>query len=261
MPYPKLQHLIVFAILLLGCKQQKTKNSLNKTQTAQDIINQSILVSGGDGFSSSKIRFTFRDKLYMALRNKNTFQLERQFSEDSENSVSEIRDVLSNEGFKRYINLVVSKVKDSMASKYAASVNSVHYFSVLPFGLNDDAVKKERLENRFIKNKNYFSVEVTFKENGGGEDFEDKFIYWVNTETFKVDYLAYSYNEGDGKGMRFREAYNERYIEGLRFVDYNNYKPKMSSADLKDLPNLFESGSLDLLSRIELKQITVELLN
>ena len=82
-------------------------------------------------------------------------------------------------------------------------------------------------------------------------------MYWVNTVTSKVDYLAYSYNEDDGKGLRFREAYNERYVKGIRFVDYNNYKPKDNTSKLEELDKQFIDNKLELLSKIELKEVTV----
>jgi hypothetical protein len=58
--------------------------------------------------------------------------------------------------------------------------------------------------------------------------------------------------------MRFREAYNECYVNGIRFVDYKNYKPINKDADLFDLDRLFENNELKLLSKIENKNIVVE---
>ena len=98
---------------------------------------------------------------------------------------------------------------------------------------------------------------MTFNEKGGGEDFEDVFIYWINTDNFKADYIAYSYAEDDGLGLRFREAYNERFVNGIRFVDYNNYKPKDDEVQLVNLDNLFQKNELELLSVVKLKNITV----
>ena len=57
--------------------------------------------------------------------------------------------------------------------------------------------------------------------------------------------------------MRFREAYNERFIEGIRFVDYNNYKSSDGLMALIDLGKIFEKNKLNLLSKIELKNIVV----
>lgn len=48
-----------------------------------------------------------------------------------------------------------------------------------------------------------------------------------------------------------REAYNVRIIEGIRFVDYNNYKPESLEVSLTDLDELFKDGTLKLLSKIE----------
>jgi hypothetical protein len=58
--------------------------------------------------------------------------------------------------------------------------------------------------------------------------------------------------------MRFREAYNERFVNGIRFVDYNNYKPLNTEMTIFETDSLFESGNLKLLSKIELKNIKVE---
>jgi len=150
---------------------------------------------------------------------------------------------------------------DSMVTKYTASVNSVHYFSVLPYGLNDNAVIRTLLEDERINDTDYYKVKVTFTQDGGGEDYEDVFVYWLNKESFKLDYLAYSYNEDDGVGMRFREAYNERYVNGLRFVDYNNYKAEDTKINLTKLGKAFENNQLKLLSKIELENVKVDLID
>ncbi len=112
-----------------------------------------------------------------------------------------------------------------MAVKYTGSVNSVHYCSVLPYGLNDAAVQKKLLEETSINQKPYYKVQISFAEDGGGEDFDDVFIYWIDKKTFKVDYLAYSFHENDG-GMRFREATNERFVNGIRLLIIQ-LQPKM----------------------------------
>ncbi|WP_298903911.1 DUF6503 family protein [uncultured Psychroserpens sp.] len=247
--------IITLSFLLLNCK-----SDASETVTAQSLIDKAIQVSGGDLMDSTTIHFDFRDKHYMAFRNKGVFHLERQFKAlifEEVDSINEVKDVLNNKGFMRFVDNSPMNVTDTMAAKYAASVNSVHYFSVLPYGLNDAAVNKKRLADMMIKDHEYFTIQVTFNQDGGGEDFEDVFIYWINKASYKVDYLAYSYNESDGLGLRFREVYNERYIKGIRFVDYNNYKPNDASISLIKLPELFNNNQLKLLSKIELEEVTV----
>jgi hypothetical protein len=86
-------------------------------------------------------------------------------------------------------------------------------------------------------------------------------VYWFGKQSYKVDYLAYSYNEVDGVGMRFREGYNERYINEIRFVDYNNYKAEDPKIELVNLGKAFENKQLKLLSKIELENVKVDLIN
>jgi hypothetical protein len=242
-----LKYLIVVCVLFIACKTEKV-------ETANSIIDKAIEVAGGEKYADAEIVFDFRDKKYTAIRKNEIYQYEREFKD----ATQVIRDVLNNEGFKRFVNTEEVVVADSMSVKYAASVNSVHYFALLPYGLNDAAVIKENLGSISIKGKNYHKIKVTFQQEGGGEDFEDVFLYWIHTETFTVDYLAYSYQEASGVGIRFREAYNVRTINGLRFVDYNNFKPKNESLNLLDTDKAFEANNLKLLSKIELKNITVK---
>lgn len=243
--------------MIVSCKNEK-KEDEKKTLSATEIINKSIEISGGDTFENSIIKFNFRDIDYSARRDKGLFEFTRLSVENEGDSIS---DILTNKGFSRRINGERVSVVDSMATKYSASVNSVHYFSVLPYGLNNEAVNKELLGEGKIKIKNYYKIKVSFSQDGGGEDYEDVFVYWIDKENFKLDYVAYSYKEENGIGMRFREAYNERYVKGLRFVDYNNYKVEDISIALEDLGKAFENNQLKLLSKIELKTIEVQLID
>lgn len=239
--------LLLFVVVFVSCNSADTK------KTAQEIIDASILASGLDKVSNSDIEFEFRKRKYVASRNNGTFALERFIKRDS----MVMHDVLSNNDFERFINDEKIHVPDSMKTRYSGSVNSVHYFSVLPYGLNDAAVKKKKLEDVSIKGNQYFKIQISFSEDGGGEDFEDVFIYWVNKNTHFVDYLAYSFHVNGG-GMRFREAYNPRVVNGIRFVDYNNYKATNASTKLVDLDKAFENNGLEKLSEINLENVKVD---
>ena len=103
--------------------------------------------------------------------------------------------------------------------------------------------------------KSYYKIKIWFAKKGGGEDYEDKFIYWINKKTFMIDYLAYSYNEAGEMGMRFRVANNVRFIGGLRFVDYLNFKPEGSETVLSNIDEAYERNNLKLVSKIKLSNI------
>lgn len=234
--------LLLLAFLILSCS--KTESEF----TAQQIIDKSIKASGADKVSQSKIAFTFRDKGYLATRNNGQFEFTRSF--DS------IKDVLSNTGFMRFIHGEQVVLTDSVANNTKNSVNSVHYFSVLPFGLNDAAVQKKILPSIVIKGQPYYKIEVRFSEEGGGEDFEDVFVYWVHQKSFLIHYLAYEFHTNGG-GFRFREVTSEEIIAGIRFVNYANYKPNKQITDVKIIDSLFIAGNLNKVSDIILKNIQV----
>jgi hypothetical protein len=247
---------ILVAVTLYSCKEQR-KEQIMQSPSPQDIVDRSIAVSGGEKFNQSRIAFQFRDYFYTAIRRKGDFTLSR-IKEINGDSVI---DILSNEGFSSFVNNEFQKLPDSVGRLYAASVNSVHYFSILPYGLNDPAVRKELLGKEQIKTGTYYKIKVTFNEEGGGEDYEDEFIYWIDNQNYKVAYLAYSYEEEDGRGLRFREAFNERFVNGLRFVDYRNFKPKSNDISLESLGQLYLSEQLELVSTIELEDVSVKLFN
>ena len=240
---------IIFAVIFLvaiGCK-----NVDSDQFSAQDIVDKSIEVSGGKLYKSSNISFTFRKLRYEKENIEGRKILKRIIKEDS----TTILDILKDNSFERYINGSPKDVVDSMAIKYSNSINSVHYFAYLPYGLNDPAVNKKLLGETKIGDRHYYKVEITFDEKDGGEDFDDIYIYWFNKDTYKPDYLAYEFHVNGG-GTRFREATNERVINGIRFVDYINYKPATASS-VYDMEALFKSKKLEILSNIRLEDIKV----
>ena len=229
---------LFLALGLLSCKC-----SADSEMTAQQIVDNSIQVSGGEGYDNSTVSFVFRDRTYESHNSGGKKLLKRITRTDSVT----ITDKKANTDFQRFFNDSLIVLPDTLANTYANSVNSVHYFSRLPLGLGE----------RIINEKAYYKVKVTFSQENGGDDFEDTYLYWFEKQSFKPEYLAYEFHVNGG-GIRFREAYNERYIGGIRFVDYNNFKPQKGAVvDFFKIDSLFEKNELDLLSKIELENIQV----
>lgn len=238
--------LLLFPFCLTGCF----------TDPSTKIINDAIEAHGGKRFENALTEFDFRGRHYTSHRKGGMFTYTREFSDSS----GQIKDVLSNDGFRREINGGLAKISGERAAAYSNSVNSVLYFALLPYGLNDPAVIKTYLGETELRGKKYHLIRVTFKQDGGGKDHEDVFLYWINQQTNIVDYLAYSYLT-DGGGLRFREAINQRTINGILFHDYNNYKPGSDTVTLDEMGTLFEQNQLDLLSVINHENIKVRLLD
>ncbi len=245
-----MKNLLVILSLALFASCQSGEGNVD----AQKIVDKAIMTACDGHCDTAEIEFTFRDKLYRSKRDNGTYALSRVVKNDK----IDIEDVVTNDGFNRLMRGTAVAIKDTvMIAKLADAVNSVHYFAQLPYGLNEPAVVKELLGEAVIKNEPYFEIGVTFNKEGGGTDFEDEFVYWIHKENYTVDYLAYSYATNGG-GIRFREAINPRTVGGIRFVDYNNFKPATLETPLTDLDTAFEAGKLKLLSKIELENVSVK---
>lgn len=228
------------ALLITACNPSE--------QSADMLIQSAIAHYGGESYDTLNVEFKFRDKFYVLNHEDGDFQYERIFKDSIGR---EIRDILDNEGFRRLREgeEVALSSKDSAA--YANSVNSVHYFALLPYNLKDEAVLAHNKQDVLINGQPYKGVEVKFKQAGGGTDYEDVFMFWFNANTYDMDYFAYSY-QTDGGGVRFRESINKEKVESVLFQDYNNYKASKET-DLLNLPSMFEKGDLELLSKIDLE--------
>ena len=244
------QFILLFVmVFFISCQEEKNEI------TAEEIIDKTIEKAGGDKYRKATIDFKFRDYTYKSIRNGGEFQLERRIVDSTGISY---RDVINNTGYQRFKNDSLIKVPDSMATKYTGSVNSVHYFAHLPYGLNDKAVNKELVGETEIAGAPYYEVKISFQQEGGGADHHDVFMYWIHKNDFTIDYLAYKFQVDDG-GIRFRKAFNQRVIEGIRFADYENYSFDDFSTPLEDLDELYETGKLEFLSTIETEIIEVKI--
>ena len=233
---------LIAALIFSSCEDRK----------AQRIVDAAIEAHGGNNYRSFHLEFDFRDRHYTAARDGGIYAYTREFRD----STGDIRDVLNNEGFTRYRNGSAVSLPAEREAAFTRSVNSVIYFALLPFGLNDKAVNKEWLEETLVEGKPYDVVRVTFDPMGGGEDHQDIFLYWIHQEAHTMDYLAYAY-ETDGGGLRFRKAVNPREVRGIRFQDYLNYKPADETVALESLQKRFTSDSLELLSEVRLRNVQV----
>jgi len=219
-----------------------------KANPAEEIVSRCIEAHGGASYDTIQIGFRFRNLFYTIDRAGGRFEYTRSFTDSLDNS---IRDVLNNDQFTRFRNGMVAELEPKQIKAYSSALNSVVYFALLPSGLNDPAVIKEYLGQEDINDLPYYLIKVTFHEDGGGDDFEDEFLYWINQDTNLMDYLAYSFHV-DGGGLRFREVISSRTDGGILLLDYNNYKPTDTSARLQDLSRLFQEGKLEKLSEIKL---------
>jgi hypothetical protein len=244
-------------LIFTACNlQNKTVDSrLERTGDAKSlsIIDRAIATHGGERYQIHDIEFDFRDRHYRSKRNQGIYTYERIFTDSTG---QQIHDILNNEGLTRYINETPVEITDERKNAYSNSVNSVIYFALLPYFLNDPAVQSEYIGEATIANQPYEKIKVQFRQEGGGTDFQDEFVYWFHRDRYTLDYLAYNY-QTDGGGSRFRRAMNVRVVGGIRFADYVNYKPEQETMYIFNFDSLYQAGVLDSLSSIIIENITV----
>ena len=226
----------------------------NPVVAQQEIVAKAIEFSGTTKLKNAEASFTFRDHSYKYRRNKGRFEYTRI---GNKIEGTEIRDVYTNEGLNRYVDDTMVTLNEKRKKAFTNSVNSVIYFAFLPLWLKDPAVILENKGKSKIKGKEYHKIRVTFQQEGGGDDFEDVFLYWFDVQDYSMDYLAYKYFTGKG-GMRFREAYNQRTVNGVILQDYRNLQPKIKgSIDFEHIDKAFDEDKLEELSIIELKNVKI----
>ncbi len=241
--------LCLFAFLF-ACQPQEEPAQRPEAK-AEAVISEALRAHGSHLVDSSSLEFSFRQYNYQVFRQGGKFLYVRSFI-DSSGAL--IRDQLTNDSLQRTVNGEPLDLTPKDSAGYAGSVNSVVYFALLPYFLQDEAVNAVYLGETTIKESPYHKIGVTFRQEGGGTDYEDEYVYWVHQEQHTVDYLAYNY-QVNGGGARFREAFNVRSVEGLRIADYRNYKPKTDTRAVATFDSLFQAGELEQVSLIETENV------
>ena len=243
--------------MIISCKEKNNTANVKENvklqaplSKADSIVNKAIKAHGGKLYENANFSFTFRKNKY-SFKNKGSNYTYNVSGIDKEgnNFSDELKDGI----VTHKIDTTIIRLSPEEYSKHLGALNSVIYFATLPYKLNDAAVNKKYMETTNIKGEFYHTIEVTFNKQDGGMDHEDQFYYWINTKTYKIDYLAYNYKVNKG-GVRFRSFYNRRVIEGITFQDYINWKANVGTP-LKELPQLYENGKLKELSRIETENV------
>ncbi|WP_139957975.1 DUF6503 family protein [Flavicella sediminum] len=245
--------LCLTALVACTSKKNKTETSPKKEisskaiplSKAELLAQKTIEAHGGELYETAHFSFDFRENSYQFKNDFNNYE----YIKTSNKEKIVTQDLLKNGQLTRTLNNEVIDLNDKELKSATGAINSVIYFATLPHKLKDASVLKTYIGTTTIHDKNYEILGITFQQEGGGEDFDDQFHYWINTETHKIDYLAYNYKVNGG-GVRFRSAYNRRVVEGITFQDYSNYKAELGTP-LKELGALYEAGKLKELSKIE----------
>lgn len=132
------------------------------------------------------------------------------------------------------------------------------YFCFLPFRLNDPSVYKQDLGLVDWDGRRLHKVKVTF-EVGTSTDAGDRYMYWFDPETARLEYLAYSYDDNGG-GIRFRRAIRHRRVGGLLFFDQENYGIDGPGLSVDAIDAAYVRDAMRHVSTVRLEDIQVRAL-
>ena len=222
--------------------------------SADEIVNEAIVSSGWNKFKNNDIEFDFRGIHYKVFHNNGRFIYEKIYVDTTQGI---IREGMTNDSTYKELNGLEILLEEAQINKIRSSINQVVYFNLLPYKLNDAAVNKKFAGESFINGKEYYKVKVTFDEEGGGDDYNDWFIYWFEKNTKEMDYFAYYYHTNGGSS-RFRAVKKQHIVNGFTFYDWENFTSDEIGEEIENYDKLFIEGKLEKVSDIELRNIEVE---
>ena len=130
------------------------------------------------------------------------------------------------------------------------------YFCFLPYRLNDPGVFKQDLGLVTWEGRRLHKVKVTF-EAGSSTDASDEYVYWLDPQTARVEYFAYSY-DNNGGGLRFRRAINHRRVGGILFFDQENLGVDGPGLSVDAIDATYVRDKLRHVSTVRCEAITVQ---
>jgi hypothetical protein len=232
--------------LLSGCERS--------VETPEDVIRAAIDRYGGDAFDQVAVRWEFRGVPFEVHRDRGLFRYQRTVADSLGRAHVE---VMENDGTWIEVDGVRQEVDEATVRRIESAVNSTVYLGFLPFRLDDSAVRLQDLGTGEVAGESYRKIQVTFQEDGGGRDWQDRFVYWFREGDWTLDYLAY-WEAVDPPVTRFRRAMNRREVGGIVVQDYENFTAEDDAVDISDYDRLFEEGRLTLVSVIEFDEVNVE---
>ena len=179
---------------------------------------------GSAALDRAEVRFSFRGTPFVLHRDGGAFRYARTTTDSLSRTVEEVVD---NDGAHRFADGAEVALDADEAAALATAVNSVAYFALLPAPLADAAVRARSLGPGAVGGEPFDRVGVTFARDGGGEDWDDRYVYWLRPDG-RIAYYAYSYEPDPADtsrtetGTRFRALLDERRVGGVLFQDWRN---------------------------------------
>ena len=251
---------LLLALTLAACTAEAPTGPTGDAD-AVALVHAARAAHGSDRLDGRTLHFTFRGTPFTTWRDGPRFRYTRTLTDDAGRTVVQTVD---NDGVHQTIDgREAPFASDAERAAAETAVNSVAYFALLPASLTDPSVRVRSLGRDTVAGHPRDAVEVTFAQEGGGRDWEDRYVYWLHPERHTVDYLAYTYHVTPGDtaraatGHRFRRVTGTQTVGGVRFQDYENLSAD-SLARLEEYPAALAAGRLFPVSTIRTEAVRLD---
>ena len=250
--------LLIGLAVLAACEPAPTGPQGDDAAVA--LVQKAQAAHGSDALEGATFHFTFRGDPFTARREGGQFRYTRTTRDEQGR---EVVDILNNDGLARTVDGETAIIPEDERGSLETALNSVVYFATLPAALSDPAVQARALGPDSVAGEPYDKLEVTFAQEGGGRDWEDRYLYWVHPQRGTLDYLAYSYALAPGAdgpndtGHRFRRVIGTSEAGPFRVQDYANLTAD-SLASLDDYPRAFDEGRTFEVSEVRTENARLE---
>lgn len=223
------------------------------------LLDRARIHHGSARLDRAEITFAFRGTPFVLRRDRGAYRYARTLTDSLGRTVEEVVD---NAGPHRFVDGAEVPLDAAEAGRLVTAVNSVAYFALLPAPLADPAVRARLLAPDRVGGQDYDRVEVTFAQDGGGADFDDRYVYWLRQRDGEIGYYAYTYDVTPGDtaraatGTRFREPLGAARVGGVLFQDWRNRSADSLSA-LEHFGDAFDEGRTFVVSDVVLDSVRV----
>ncbi len=220
-----------------------------------DIVARAIEHHGGDLYGQSKISMTITS-LSGSFRidaTRDGGRFEHVVTDPARDGRPERRVQLTNDGVQEWRGGDEIALDAEGERRARAFVDARVFFPLLPYTLRGGDIHFEDMGLETWEDRELQRVKVTFAP-GTSNDADDAYAFWFNPETGRVEQFGYDFDNG----LRFRKATSFQRVGGVLFSDQENYAVDGGKVPVDTLTPEYVAGSMRLLSRVMISDVTVE---